>query len=61
MQAEGLEQFFSSSLLLEVSSSRSSLSRHLQFSFPPGLVMGSERAWVTVVGTSTEESHQLTT
>lgn len=54
IQAEGLEQFFSSSLLLDVSSSQSSLSKHLTFSFPPELVMGSERASVTVVGMSTE-------
>lgn len=55
MQAEGLERFFSSSLLLEVSSTQSSLSKHVSFSFPPDLVKGSERAWVKVVGMSTEK------
>uniref|UniRef100_H3CZE0 CD109 molecule n=1 Tax=Tetraodon nigroviridis TaxID=99883 RepID=H3CZE0_TETNG len=49
VKAEGLEQFFSSSLLLELSS-QSSLAEHLSFSFPPDVVMGSQRASVTVVG-----------
>lgn len=61
VQAEGLEQFFSSSLLLELSSSQSSLSKHLSFSFPPDLVMGSEKASVTVVGMSTgKKKNQVT-
>lgn len=59
LQAQGLKQFFSSSLLLEVSSSQPSLSKHLTFSFPPDLVMGSERASVTVVGMSTEKKNQI--
>lgn len=59
VQAEGLEQFFSSSLLLELSSSQSSLSKHLSFRFPPDLVMGSERASVTVVGMSTEKKNLI--
>lgn len=50
VQAEGQEQFFSSSLLLEVSSSQPSRTKHVSFGFPPDLVPGSERASVTVVG-----------
>lgn len=54
VQVEGLEQFFSSSLLLELSS-QSSLAEHLSFSFPPDVVMGSQRASVTVVGMSAQQ------
>ncbi|XP_029705401.1 CD109 antigen [Takifugu rubripes] len=50
VKAEGLEQFFSTSLLLEVSSSQPSLSRHVTFNFPADFVMGSDRVSVTVVG-----------
>lgn len=57
VQAEGLEQSFSSSLLLEVSGS--SLSKHATFSFPPHLVPGSARASVTVVGASAEKKSQI--
>jgi len=49
-QAEGLEQYFSSSLLVEVPSSGLFLG-HLDFFFPADVVAGSERAEVTVVGT----------
>ncbi|KAI9528342.1 hypothetical protein NQZ68_022034 [Dissostichus eleginoides] len=50
IKAEGLEQSFSSSMLLEVSPSQPSVSREISFSFPADVVEGSERATVTVVG-----------
>ncbi|KAK5879644.1 hypothetical protein CesoFtcFv8_022741 [Champsocephalus esox] len=50
LQAEGLEQSFSSSMLLEVSPSQPSASREISFSFPADVVEGSERATVTVGG-----------
>ncbi|KAM7395893.1 hypothetical protein PAMA_007252 [Pampus argenteus] len=50
VKAEGLQQSFSTSLLFEVSSSESSLSRDVTFTFPPDVVEGSERASVTAVG-----------
>ncbi|KAK1889430.1 CD109 antigen [Dissostichus eleginoides] len=50
VKAEGLEQSFSSSMLLEVSPSQPSVSREISFSFPADVVEGSERATVTVVG-----------
>lgn len=49
-QAEGLEQYFSSSLLVEVPPAGLFLG-HLNFFFPVDVVAGSERAEVTVVGT----------
>lgn len=51
-QAEGLEQSFSTSLLLEVSAfpEESSLSRELVFVFPADVVEGSQRVLVTAVG-----------
>ncbi|KAF3850306.1 hypothetical protein F7725_020025 [Dissostichus mawsoni] len=50
VKAEGLEQSFSSSMLLEVSPSQPSVSREISFSFPADVVEGSERATVTVGG-----------
>ncbi|XP_034059074.1 LOW QUALITY PROTEIN: CD109 antigen-like [Gymnodraco acuticeps] len=50
VKAEGLEQSFSSSMLLEVSPSQPSVSREIRFSFPADVVEGSERATVTVGG-----------
>ncbi|KAK5879643.1 hypothetical protein CesoFtcFv8_022740 [Champsocephalus esox] len=50
VKAEGLEQSFSSSMLLEVSPSQPSASREISFSFPADVVEGSERATVTVGG-----------
>ncbi|XP_047194163.1 CD109 antigen [Hippoglossus stenolepis] len=50
VKAEGVEQTFSSSLLLEVSPSQSSVSTHVAFTLPADLVQGSERAVVTVIG-----------
>nr|XP_019964133.1 PREDICTED: CD109 antigen-like [Paralichthys olivaceus] len=49
VKAEGIEQTFSASLLLEVSPSQSSVSTHVSFTLPADLVQGSERAVVTVV------------
>ncbi|XP_041831691.1 CD109 antigen [Melanotaenia boesemani] len=50
VKAEGLEQSFSSSLLLELRASQTSLSRSFSFSFPAGVVEGSQRASVTAIG-----------
>ncbi|XP_040925580.1 CD109 antigen isoform X2 [Betta splendens] len=50
VKAEGLEQSFSSSMLLELSSSQPSLSRDVAFSFPADVVEGSSRVSVTAVG-----------
>ncbi|XP_069579786.1 CD109 antigen [Brachyistius frenatus] len=50
VKAEGLEQSFSSSLLLELSPPHWSLSGNVTFSFPPDVVRGSERASVMAVG-----------
>ncbi|XP_068199390.1 CD109 antigen [Antennarius striatus] len=49
VKAEGVEQFFSSSLLLEPSSPPS-VSRDVMFSFPADVVEGSQRVELTVVG-----------
>uniref|UniRef100_UPI0037E8B219 CD109 antigen n=1 Tax=Semicossyphus pulcher TaxID=241346 RepID=UPI0037E8B219 len=50
VKAEGLEQSFSSSLLLEIPASEPSISREVMFTFPPDVVKGSERVSVTAVG-----------
>ncbi|XP_072218989.1 CD109 antigen [Leuresthes tenuis] len=50
VKAEGLEQSFSSSMLLELSASQMSLSRNVAFTFPPDVVEGSERVSVSAVG-----------
>uniref|UniRef100_A0A3Q4GPP8 CD109 molecule n=1 Tax=Neolamprologus brichardi TaxID=32507 RepID=A0A3Q4GPP8_NEOBR len=50
VKAEGLEQSFSTSLLLELSPAWMSLSRNVTFTFPPDVVEGSERASVMAVG-----------
>lgn len=58
LQAEGLEQSFSASLLFEVSPSQSSLSREVMFSFPADVVEGSERVSVTAVGMQTHNPNE---
>ncbi|XP_042359642.1 CD109 antigen [Plectropomus leopardus] len=50
VKAEGLEQWFSASLLFEVSPSQWRLSREVSFTYPPDVVEGSERASVTAIG-----------
>lgn len=50
LQAEGLEQTFSTSLLFEVSATQPSLTRDVTFIFPGDVVEGSERVSVTAVG-----------
>ncbi|XP_047429099.1 CD109 antigen isoform X2 [Mugil cephalus] len=50
VKAEGLEESFSSSLIMELSPSEPFLSGSLSFSFPPDVVEGSGRASVTAVG-----------
>ncbi|CAN9507342.1 unnamed protein product [Ophioblennius macclurei] len=50
VKAEGLEQSFSDSLLLELSPSETSVSRDVSFVFPPDVVEGSQRVTLTAVG-----------
>ncbi|XP_023147319.3 CD109 antigen [Amphiprion ocellaris] len=50
VKAEGLEQLFSKSLLLELSPSESNISRNIVFTFPPDTVEDSQRVTVTAVG-----------
>uniref|UniRef100_A0A3P8TCL5 CD109 molecule n=1 Tax=Amphiprion percula TaxID=161767 RepID=A0A3P8TCL5_AMPPE len=50
VKAEGLEQLFSKSLLLELSPSESNISRNIVFTFPPDTVEDSQRVMVTAVG-----------
>ncbi|XP_056150214.1 CD109 antigen [Lampris incognitus] len=50
VKPEGLEQSFSTSLLLEFAASERTLSREITFTFPADVVEGSERAKVTAVG-----------
>uniref|UniRef100_A0A3B3DWJ9 CD109 molecule n=1 Tax=Oryzias melastigma TaxID=30732 RepID=A0A3B3DWJ9_ORYME len=50
VKAEGLEQTFSSSVLLELSAGQMSLAKNVAFTFPPDVVEGSERASVTAIG-----------
>ncbi|XP_042302267.1 CD109 antigen [Sceloporus undulatus] len=49
VKAEGLEQFHSQALLLDLSK-RSSLTENLNFTFPSNVVPGSERVQVTIIG-----------
>uniref|UniRef100_A0A3Q1G7R8 CD109 molecule n=1 Tax=Acanthochromis polyacanthus TaxID=80966 RepID=A0A3Q1G7R8_9TELE len=50
VKAEGLEQLFSKSLLLELSPSQSNISRNIEFTFPLDTVEDSQRVTVTAVG-----------
>ncbi|XP_076011025.1 CD109 antigen [Genypterus blacodes] len=50
VKPEGLEQIFSQTKLLEISTSGSSISRQMSFTFPADVVEGSKRVEVTVVG-----------
>ncbi|XP_035986277.1 CD109 antigen [Fundulus heteroclitus] len=50
VKAEGLQQTFSSSLLLDLHEKKSSVSRDVKFSFPAGVVEGSQSVSVTAVG-----------
>ncbi|KAJ8356094.1 hypothetical protein SKAU_G00188880 [Synaphobranchus kaupii] len=50
VKPEGLEQSFSKSLFLELAPSEDRISREIVFTFPPGVVQGSKRAEVAVVG-----------
>ncbi|XP_047243439.1 CD109 antigen isoform X2 [Girardinichthys multiradiatus] len=50
VKAEGLQQTFSSSLLLDLSATQTSLSRDIMFTFPLGVVEGSESVSVTAIG-----------
>lgn len=53
LQPEGMEQSFTKTLFLEFPLNKRNLSREMEFSFPVNVVPGSQRAVVTVVGTST--------
>ncbi|XP_038161295.1 CD109 antigen [Cyprinodon tularosa] len=50
VKAEGVPQTFSSSMLFHLSADQTSLSRDVRFSFPPGVVEGSERVSLTAIG-----------
>uniref|UniRef100_A0A8C3K5J9 CD109 antigen n=1 Tax=Calidris pygmaea TaxID=425635 RepID=A0A8C3K5J9_9CHAR len=51
VKAEGLEQTYSQTVLLDLSGNRpQALSKTLEFTFPPDVVSGSERVQVTAVG-----------
>ncbi|KAM4529281.1 LOW QUALITY PROTEIN: CD109 antigen [Fundulus diaphanus] len=50
VKAEGLQQTFSSSLLLDLHEKESSVSRDVKFSFPAGVVEGSQSVSVTAIG-----------
>ncbi|XP_069830742.1 CD109 antigen-like [Dendropsophus ebraccatus] len=50
VKAEGIEHSFSQTLLLELINSKAQISRSLNFTFPPDVVSGSEKAFITVVG-----------
>ncbi|XP_015234471.1 PREDICTED: CD109 antigen-like [Cyprinodon variegatus] len=50
LEAEGVPQTFSSSMLFHLSADQTSLSRDVSFSFPPGVVEGSERVSLTAIG-----------
>lgn len=51
VKAEGIEQFFSRSILLDLTSSKqSSFTETLNFIFPSNVVTGSENAYIAVVG-----------
>uniref|UniRef100_A0A3Q2QMA5 CD109 molecule n=1 Tax=Fundulus heteroclitus TaxID=8078 RepID=A0A3Q2QMA5_FUNHE len=50
VKAEGLQQTFSSSLLLDLHEKKSSVSRDVKFSFPAGVMEGSHSVSVTAVG-----------
>ncbi|XP_041105310.1 CD109 antigen-like [Polyodon spathula] len=51
VKAEGIEQSFSQSLLLDlVGNGQQTVSKDVNFTFPAGVVNGSERAYVTLVG-----------
>nr|XP_060608900.1 CD109 antigen [Anolis sagrei ordinatus] len=49
VKAEGLEQFHSQALILDLAK-RSSLTENLNFTFPSNVVPGSERVQITVIG-----------
>lgn len=50
---EGVEQYYSETLFLELAPVKHNNSRSVSFSFPPDVVPGSRRAHVALVGTST--------
>lgn len=52
LKPQGVEQFHSETLFLELAPVKYNHSRSISFSFPPDVVPGSQRAHVALVGTS---------
>lgn len=52
LKPEGVEQSFSETLFLELAPGKHNNSRSISFSYPPDVVLGSQRANVVLVGTS---------
>ncbi|PIN95830.1 hypothetical protein AB205_0059600 [Aquarana catesbeiana] len=51
VKAEGIEHSYSQTLLLELMNNKpQNISKALNFTFPPDVVSGSEKAFITVVG-----------
>ncbi|XP_070274330.1 CD109 antigen [Myotis yumanensis] len=50
VKAEGIEKFYSQSVLLDLNKRLKTTQKALSFSFPPNIVNGSERVQITVVG-----------
>ncbi|EPQ04748.1 CD109 antigen, partial [Myotis brandtii] len=50
VKAEGIEKFYSQSVLLDLNRRLKTTQKALSFSFPPNIVNGSERVQITVVG-----------
>uniref|UniRef100_W5NJS4 CD109 molecule n=1 Tax=Lepisosteus oculatus TaxID=7918 RepID=W5NJS4_LEPOC len=50
VKPEGIEQSFAKSLFLDLALAEQSVSKQINFTFPPNVVQGSERAYFTVFG-----------
>ncbi|XP_053314790.1 CD109 antigen isoform X2 [Spea bombifrons] len=50
VKAEGIEYSYSQTTLLELNNKPQTISKALDFTFPPGVVSGSAKAFITVVG-----------
>lgn len=53
LKPEGVEQSYTETLFLELTSVNPNNATSISFSFPPDVVPGSQRAHVALVGTST--------
>lgn len=59
-QAEGIEKSYSQSVLLDLTDNKvQTTMKTLNFSFPPDMVNGSERVWVTAIGKGSVCHHIL--